>query len=48
MSGYRPWPGLTIAGELVGKNNSPGSTWIFWFGDHKISNVRSDLYSVSV
>lgn len=47
MSGYRSWPGLTIAGELAGKNNSPGSTWIFWFGDHKISNMKSILYLFS-
>ncbi|CAE1234789.1 unnamed protein product [Acanthosepion pharaonis] len=45
MSGYRPWPGLTIAGELAGKNNSPGSTWIFWFGDHKISNINNSKIS---
>ena len=35
------WPGMVIKGTYCGlKPARPGHLWIFWFGDHKVSEVH--------
>jgi len=35
------WPGIVVEGYMVLKQQAqPNTSWIFWFGDHKISQVN--------
>ena len=35
----RWWPAIVIEGKGVNKPEKSGFLWIFWFGDHRISQV---------
>ena len=35
------WPGMVVRGAYCGQRRAKvGVSWIFWFGDHKVSEVR--------
>lgn len=37
----RWWPAIVIEGKEVNKSEKSGFLWIFWFGDHRISQVMA-------
>ena len=40
------WPAIVVLGKMASmKPADKGSSWIFWFGDHKISQVNCVGYN---
>ena len=39
------WPAMVIAGEDCGHTRvKQDHTWVFWFGDHKVSQVSACFF----
>ena len=40
LAGEKWWPGMIIKGSQVYlQGDNENMSWIFWFGDHKVSQV---------
>ncbi|XP_048240340.1 uncharacterized protein LOC124113634 [Haliotis rufescens] len=43
LSGERWWPGTIVKGTLIYlQSQKSASSWVYWFGDHKVSQVSRD------